>query len=85
MGFLSSPINFREHASTSTGTAKLVDVVWVQIISMQILPTDVVPILTTIMQVLPTGMLPILTSMMQGVLGQFNLEFAKDKRDSVKG
>ena len=45
------------------GTANFVGVVWVQIISMQILPTDVLPILTTIILVLPTGMLPILVSM----------------------
>ena len=44
------------------GTAKLAGVVWLQIISMQILPTDVLCIHITIMQVLFTGMLPILVS-----------------------
>ena len=44
-------------------TAKLVDVVWVEIISMEILHTYVLPILITIMPVLFTGMLPILVSM----------------------
>ena len=52
---------------------------------MEILPTGMFPILTSIMQILSTGMLPILTSMMQAVLGQFNLEFAKDERDSTRG
>ena len=75
------------------GTAKLVGV---QVVSMEILPTEMLPILTTIMLVHPTGMLPILTtimqvlptgmlftlnSMMQGVLALFNLEFVKDQRD----
>ena len=67
------------------GTAKHVGIVWVQVVSMETLPTRMFPILTTIIQVLPTGMLPILTSMMQGALGQFNLEFVKDQRDSAKG
>ena len=66
------------------GTTKLVDVVWVEIISMEILHTGVLPILFSIMQVLPIEMLLILTSMMQWVLGHFNLEFVKlmHKNDS---
>ena len=44
-------------------TAKLVDVVWVEIISMAILHMYVLPILITIMQVLFTEMLPFLVSM----------------------
>ena len=48
-------------------------------VSMEILPTGMLPILTIIMQVLPTGMLPILTSMIEGVPSQFNL--AKDDSD----
>ena len=51
---------------------------------MEILPTGMLPILNPIMQVLSTVMLPILTSMTKVVLGQFNLEFAKDERDSAK-
>ena len=35
------------------GTTKLVDVVWVQIISMEILHTEMLPILSSMMQVLP--------------------------------
>ena len=66
------------------GVTKLVDVVWVEIISMEILHTEVLPILSSIMQVLPIGMLPILTSMMQLVLGHFNLEFVKDQKDSAQ-
>ena len=42
-------------------TTKLVDVVWVEIISMEILQTDVLPILITIMQLLFTEMLPFLS------------------------
>ena len=75
------------------GTAMLASVVCIQAVSMQILPTGMLPFLTAVMQVLPTGMLQILTSMMQGVLGniyckgwfQFNLEFVQGQRDSVKG
>ena len=46
-------------------------------ISMEILPTAMLPI-PTLIQVLSTAMLPILTRMMHGILGQFNLEFTKD-------
>ena len=42
------------------GTPKLVGVVLVQVVSMEILPTGMVPILTTIIQVLPIGILPFL-------------------------
>ena len=35
------------------GTTKLVDVVWVQIISMEILHTEMLPILSSMMQVFP--------------------------------
>ena len=42
------------------GTTKLVDVVWVEIISMEIVHTGVRSILSSIMQVLPIGMLPFL-------------------------
>ena len=44
-------------------TIKLVDDVWIEIISMQILHTYVLSILITIMQVLFTEMLPISVSM----------------------
>ena len=60
---------------------KLVNVVWVEIISMEILHTGVLPFLSSIMQVLPIETLPILTSMMKWVLGHFNLEFVKDQKD----
>ena len=46
-------------------TTKLVDVVWVEVISMEILHTGILPILTSITQVFSVGMLPILTSMIQ--------------------
>ena len=49
--------------STLMTTTKLVDDVWIEILSMLILPTDVLPILITIMQLLFTDMLPILVSM----------------------
>ena len=44
-------------------TTKLVDVVLVEIISMEILHTDVLSILITIVQVLFSGMLPIIIMM----------------------
>ena len=44
-------------------TTKLVDAVWVDIISVEILHTDVLPILITIVQVLFTEMLPVLVRM----------------------
>ena len=47
------------------GTTRLVDVVWVDIISMEILHTGILPILSSTMQVFSIGMLPILTSMIQ--------------------
>ena len=46
-------------------TTKLVDDVRIEIISIQILPTDVLPFLITIMQLLFMEMLPILVSMLQ--------------------
>ena len=55
--------------SVLMGMAKLASVVWAQVVSMEILPTEMPPILPTIMHVLPTGILPILTSMNQGVEG----------------
>ena len=67
------------------GTAMPVSVVWVHVVSVKILPTGMLPILTTTMQALPIGMLLILTSMMQVALGHFTLEFVKDQRDSAKG
>ena len=63
------------------GTTKLVDVVWVEIISMEILHTGVLPIPSRIMQILPIEKLPILVSMMQWVLGHFNLEPVKEQQD----
>ena len=44
-------------------TTKLVDDVRIEIVSMQIVPTDVLPILNTIILLLFTEMLPILVSM----------------------
>ena len=52
-------------------TVKLVGVVWVQFTSMQILPTDVLPILITIMQVLNRGMPPFLSACSKGFLVTF--------------
>ena len=66
------------------GTTKLVDVVGIEIISMEILLTGMLPILSSIMQVLPIEMIPILTSMIDLVLGHFNLEFVKDQKDSAQ-
>ena len=40
------------------GTAKCFDVVWVEVVSLEILPKGLLPILINIMQVLPTGMFP---------------------------
>ena len=48
-------------------------------VSMENLPTGILPILTTIKQVLSTGMLPILNSMMQGLLGQSVLSLPEMK------
>ena len=42
------------------GTTKLVDVVWVEIISMEIVHTAMLTILNSLIQVLPIGMLPFL-------------------------
>ena len=67
--------------SALMGTTKLVDVVWVEISSMEILHAGMLPILRSIMQAPPIEMLPILTSMMQWVLGHFSLEFVKDQKD----
>ena len=71
--------------------AKLVDFVWAEIISMEILHTYVLPILITTMKVLLTEMLPILVSMQQETFGnschkgwlQFILECVKDHGDSA--
>ena len=40
------------------GTAKCFDVVWAEVVSMEILPKGLLPILINIMQVLPTRMFP---------------------------
>ena len=77
-------ISWRLDVQVGSDGTKLVDVVWVDIISMEIVHTGILPILSSIMEVLPIEMLSILTSMMDWVLGHFNLEFGKDQTDSAQ-